>query len=99
MYTTPNPDVRLFTNCYNGGAPNPPNQQFLPSGAISNVQPYIGNFPANSDFGVIVEIIPGGVGSPGCNADVSGFILSVSQPAKRALLAGNDSYVPLPDWN
>ena len=96
VYTTPNPDKRIISGCYNGGSPNPTNMQIMPDASLQTAQPWIGNFPANSDFSVIIEIVPGQPG--GCQASWANMILSISQPAKRDISEGD--YVPIEGyWN
>lgn len=81
-HLNPNPDKKIITGCYNGGSPNQPNFEMMPSGVVTTKAPFIGNFPPNSEFGVVIDIIPG-IGNT-CTAQWIGLELDVYAPAKRS---------------
>lgn len=75
------PVVRLFGGCYNGGSPNPPTYQMLPSGTFDKSQPLVGNFPAGAKFRPMLEVKQG---QPGCSiVRIDNMSLYVGQDAKK----------------
>lgn len=79
LVRTDGPDVSVIGGCYSGGSPNPPTYQFMQG--FSNIQPYVGYFPAGATFGVRLTISStNNIGN--CNANLAGFSVVVNHPAK-----------------